>query len=138
MAPARLLQCHPVDSPCPRPNQRPFRARRFHYMRDRRLSPNARQLAASRLFLLVGAAAVTAAFGGCTGDVTGETVGQESQALYSQPVVDRAKVQLNGTWKFTASNTLTGAEVTGYNDSGWLFGCGSSHLGQRREHVQRQ
>jgi beta-galactosidase len=32
---------------------------------------------------------------------------------------DRTKVALQGTWKFTASNTLTGAEVTTYNDSSW-------------------
>jgi beta-galactosidase len=31
----------------------------------------------------------------------------------------RTKVALQGTWKFMASNTLTGAEVTTYNDSSW-------------------
>jgi len=32
---------------------------------------------------------------------------------------DRTKIGLQGTWKFVASNTLTGAEVTTYNDSSW-------------------
>jgi beta-galactosidase len=38
---------------------------------------------------------------------------------YVQPVVDRAKLPLSGTWKFTKSNTLTGAGVAAYDDSSW-------------------
>jgi beta-galactosidase len=33
--------------------------------------------------------------------------------------IDRAKIALSGTWKFITSDTLTGAEVTTYNDSLW-------------------
>ena len=42
-----------------------------------------------------------------------------ARAAYVQPLVDRAMVPLNGTWKFTKSNTLTGAGVTAYDDSSW-------------------
>ena len=38
---------------------------------------------------------------------------------YVAPVTDRAKVQLNGPWKFIASNTLTGAQATNYPDGSW-------------------
>src|SRR5262245_60262126 len=44
---------------------------------------------------------------------------QLAQAAFVEPVTDRAKTQLNGSWKFIASNTLTGAELPGFNDSGW-------------------
>ena len=40
-------------------------------------------------------------------------------AVYVAPATDRAKVQLNGPWKFIASNTLTGAQATNYPDSSW-------------------
>ncbi len=36
-----------------------------------------------------------------------------------QPITDRAKVQLNGTWKFIASDTLNGAQAPAYPDSSW-------------------
>lgn len=40
-------------------------------------------------------------------------------ATYVEPTVDRSKVQLNGSWKFIASDTLTGAEATSFADSSW-------------------
>src|SRR4051794_25411411 len=42
-----------------------------------------------------------------------------ARAAYVQPIVDRAKVPLNGTWKFIKSNDLTGAGVAAYDDSKW-------------------
>jgi beta-galactosidase len=42
-----------------------------------------------------------------------------AHAAYVQPTVDRAKVQLNGSWKFIKSNTLTGAGVANFDDSTW-------------------
>lgn len=33
--------------------------------------------------------------------------------------IDRTKTQLNGPWRFFASNTLTGAEAADYDDSSW-------------------
>jgi beta-galactosidase len=42
-----------------------------------------------------------------------------AQSVYVPPVVDRSKVQLTQSWKFIASNTLTGAEAVGFDDSAW-------------------
>jgi beta-galactosidase len=44
---------------------------------------------------------------------------QAAHAAYVQPITDRAKVQLNGTWKFIASDTLNGAQAKTYPDSSW-------------------
>ncbi|MET0167219.1 MAG: sugar-binding domain-containing protein [Vicinamibacterales bacterium] len=44
---------------------------------------------------------------------------QPAHAAYVRPITDRAKVQLNGPWKFIASNTITGAQATTYPDSSW-------------------
>ena len=41
-------------------------------------------------------------------------------ATYTPPTTNRTKVDLSSqSWKFITSNTLTGAEVTGYNDASW-------------------
>jgi beta-galactosidase len=41
-------------------------------------------------------------------------------ARYAPPAVDRSWTDLGGSaWKFTGSNSLTGAEAIGYNDASW-------------------
>jgi len=42
-----------------------------------------------------------------------------SAQTYTPPTVVRSKTQLNGSWKFITSNTLTGAQTVGFDDSGW-------------------
>lgn len=42
-----------------------------------------------------------------------------AEAVYVQPVTDRAKIQLTGSWKFIASDTLNGAEARNYPDGSW-------------------
>jgi len=46
-------------------------------------------------------------------------VSQGSSGVYVPPTVDRLKSPLNGSWKFIASDTLTGAEAPAFNDSSW-------------------
>ena len=46
-------------------------------------------------------------------------VGPSGTGVYVPPSVDRVKTQLNGTWKFVASDTLTGAEAPAFDDSTW-------------------
>ena len=41
------------------------------------------------------------------------------QAQNAPPTSGRTKTQLSDRWKFIASNTLTGAEAVGYDDSSW-------------------
>lgn len=41
-------------------------------------------------------------------------------SIGSAQAVGRSKIQLDGTWKFLPSNTLTGAEAVDYDDSSWL------------------
>ncbi|HKD43762.1 MAG TPA: beta galactosidase jelly roll domain-containing protein, partial [Myxococcaceae bacterium] len=40
-------------------------------------------------------------------------------AQNAPPTSGRTKTQLSDTWKFIASNALTGAEAVGYDDSSW-------------------
>ncbi len=42
-----------------------------------------------------------------------------AQASDTIPPSGRTKTQLNGTWNFITSNTLTGAEAVAYDDSSW-------------------
>ncbi len=42
-----------------------------------------------------------------------------ARAAYVEPVTDRSKTQLDGAWKFIASDTLTGAQATNYADGAW-------------------
>jgi len=39
----------------------------------------------------------------------------------SEPVTDRSKTQLGDSWRFTASNTLIGAEAVEYDDTSWAL-----------------
>lgn len=66
--------------------------------------------------LLVGTCAVWGAALGAFGGPLGTST---ALAAYVEPITDRAKVQLNGSWKFIASDSLTGAQATNFNDSGW-------------------
>jgi beta-galactosidase len=43
----------------------------------------------------------------------------DAWASCAQPSLDRSKTQLDGTWRFITSNTLTGAEAVDYDDSSW-------------------
>jgi beta-galactosidase len=64
---------------------------------------------------------VTAGGGGTGGSAgTGGSGGAGGVAgAAGSGAIDRSKVALSGTWKFIASDTLTGAEVTTFNDSAW-------------------
>jgi len=42
-----------------------------------------------------------------------------AEATCLPEAADRRKIQLDGAWRFIASNTLTGAEAVDYNDSSW-------------------
>ena len=44
---------------------------------------------------------------------------QPAQAAYVSPNTDRTRELLNGSWKFIASDTLTGAQARNYPDASW-------------------